>query len=227
MHTGRGSKGLLAENTPVFWEGATSSQLWAWRKACSRAHVQEDIHVCTLSQGPVLTWQGGTFPRPGEEEEGDAISRSLPAPPATGTTPHTSTEPLSPRLGKLPLRNSQHTPPAPQQRESHAKPKQNKHQNQKKPTTRFDGSPKGEQQSPVLENSPSPGLILHPLPLPAQGLSTGKDPKSWKNPPNEVPSPRLSQRSQTPTAGQPAGMRSCAPARPSPEVGLQGSRSEP
>lgn len=108
MSRERNSKGLPAENTAGSSGGSNSSP--GRGEACSHAHVQEDTHVCTPSQGPVLTREGGFFPRQGEEEEGDAISGSLPAPPATGTTPHTSTEPPTPRLGKHPLRNSQHTP---------------------------------------------------------------------------------------------------------------------
>lgn len=31
-------------------------------KACSHTHVQEDTHVCTPSQGPVLTREVASFP---------------------------------------------------------------------------------------------------------------------------------------------------------------------
>jgi len=92
MHRGRKSKGLPAENPRAFGERAAPSQLWRGGRLCAHTHVQEDTHVCTPCQGPVLTRRGGTLPRPGEEEEeeeGDAISGSLPTPAAKGTTPHT------------------------------------------------------------------------------------------------------------------------------------------
>lgn len=123
-------------------------------------HVREDTHVCSLSQGPVLTRRRGIFPRLEEEEEGDGISGSLPAPPATGTTPHTST---SRRLhGWVNTRSV--IPSTPQQ--------------QREGRNRCENHTKTPPRGP---RALSTSRILHPLPPPSQELSTRRCPKSWKN----------------------------------------------
>jgi len=206
MHRGRKSKGLPAENPRAFGERAAPSQLWRGGRLCAHTHVQEDTHVCTPCQGPVLTRRGGTLPRPGEEEEeeeGDAISGSLPTPAVKGTTPHT---PPPSRCLHAWVSARSVIPSTPRRHLDREKAMQNQtktHQNTPKhtkttPTARPDGSPgSGEQQSPVPKSSPSPGRILHSFPV----LSTSKHLKSWKNPPNDIPRASPSQRSWTPRWG--------------------------